>query len=196
MTVAKELSKYKLDLVGVQEVRWDRDDTEPTDAYVFVYGKGNQNRELCTGFLVHKRIISAVKWVEFVSDRMSYIILRGRWCDVIILNIHARTKDKIYYMKDKFYEELERVFDKFPKYRKKILLGDFSTKVGRKDILKQIIWNESLHEISEDIGVSVANIATLKNLSEVQCSHIVTFIDLFGETHNQIDHMFIDRRWH
>jgi hypothetical protein len=43
---------------------------------------------------VHKRIISAVKRVEFVSDRMSYIILRGRWCDVV-LNVHARTEDKI-----------------------------------------------------------------------------------------------------
>jgi hypothetical protein len=31
-------------------------------------------------FFVYKRIISAVKRVEFVSDRMSYIILRGRWC--------------------------------------------------------------------------------------------------------------------
>jgi hypothetical protein len=29
---------------------------------------------------VHKRIISAVKRVEFVSDRMSCIILRGHWC--------------------------------------------------------------------------------------------------------------------
>jgi exonuclease III len=28
MTVAKEISKYKLDLVGVQEVRWDRGCTE------------------------------------------------------------------------------------------------------------------------------------------------------------------------
>jgi hypothetical protein len=35
---------------------------------------------------VHKRIISAVKKVEFVRDKMSYIILRGRWC---VLNVHA-----------------------------------------------------------------------------------------------------------
>jgi hypothetical protein len=31
-------------------------------------------------FLGHKRSISAVRRVEFVSDRMSYIILRGYWC--------------------------------------------------------------------------------------------------------------------
>jgi hypothetical protein len=62
------------------------------------------------------RIVSAVKSIEFVSDRMSYIILRrGRWCDVIGLHIHASTKDKIYDMRGSFYEELERVFHKFPK---------------------------------------------------------------------------------
>jgi hypothetical protein len=35
-------------------------------------------------------------------------------------------------MKDRFCEELEHVFDEFPKYYMKILLGDFSAKVGRK----------------------------------------------------------------
>jgi hypothetical protein len=39
---------------------------------------------------VHKRIISAV------SGRMSYIILRGRWCHVIVLNVYAPTDDNIY----------------------------------------------------------------------------------------------------
>jgi hypothetical protein len=65
MTVSRELSKYKLDLVGVQVVRWEGSGTEPAGEYTFFCGKG---------------IISAVKRVESVSDRMSYIILRGRWC--------------------------------------------------------------------------------------------------------------------
>jgi hypothetical protein len=48
--VAEEISKYKLDLVGVQEVRWDRGGTEPAAEYTFFCGKRNENYELGAGF--------------------------------------------------------------------------------------------------------------------------------------------------
>jgi exonuclease III len=72
---------------------------------------------------------------------MSYIILRDRWCHVIVLNIHAPTEDKTDDVKNSFYEELERVFDKIPKYFMKIVLGDFNAKVDREDIFKLTIAN-------------------------------------------------------
>ena len=55
------------------------------------------------------------------------------------------------------YEELEQVFDHFPKYNMKILLGDFNAKVGRKNIFKPTIGNESLHQDSNDNGVRIVN---------------------------------------
>jgi hypothetical protein len=66
---------------------------------------------------------------------MSYIILRGCWCD-IILNVHAPTEDKIDDIKGRFYEELEHIFINFPKYHMKIV-GGFQCQSSRDEILNQ-----------------------------------------------------------
>ena len=59
------------------------------------------------------RIVSSVKRVEFVSDRVSCIVLRGHWCNIILVNVHALSEEKSEDSRDSFYEELEQVFDHF-----------------------------------------------------------------------------------
>jgi len=115
---ARELAKYKLDIVGVQGLRWDKGGTVRAGDYDFFYGKENENHQLGTGFFVHHRIVSAMKRVEFISDRLSYIMLRVRW-HIIVVNVHAPSEEKSDESKDSFDEELEQVFDHFPKYRMK-----------------------------------------------------------------------------
>jgi hypothetical protein len=151
-------------------------------------------------FFVPKRIISAVKGVEFVSDRMSCIILRSHWFQIIALNVHAPTEDKTDDVKVGFYEELKRIFGKFPKYHMKMLLGDFNAKVDREDIFIPRIGNESLHEISNDNGVRVVKFVTSKNLIDRSVTlphlnvHKCTWKPPDVKTHNQIDNILIDRR--
>jgi hypothetical protein len=64
-------------------------------------------------------------------------------------------------VKDSFCEEVGRVIDQFPRYDMNILLCGFSAKVGRENIFKLTIRNNSIHEIN---GVRVVNFATSKNL--------------------------------
>jgi hypothetical protein len=81
-----------------------------------------------------------------------------------------------------------------------ILLGDFSAKVGREDIFKPIIGNESLHGVSNDNRVRAVNFSASKNLivkstSLPHCNiHKHTWTSPDGVTHNQIDHVLIDKR--
>jgi len=63
--------------------------------------------------------------------------------------VHAPSEEK----SDESKEELEQVFDHFPKYHMKMLLGDFNAKVGRENILKPTIGQESLHQDSNDNGL-------------------------------------------
>ena len=131
---------------------------------------------------------------------MSYIVLRGRWCNIIVLNVHAPSDEKSDNSKGIFYEEVEQVSDHFPKYDMKILLGDLNAKVGRENIFKPTIGNESLHQDSNDNGVRIVNFATSKNLVVKSMKfphrdiHKHTWTSPDGKTHNQIDHILIDRR--
>ena len=116
--------------------------------------------------------------------------------------MHAPSEDKSDESKDRFYEELEQVFYHFPRYHKKILLGDFNAKVGRENIFKPTIGNKSLHQDSNDNGVRIVNFATSKNLVVKSTMflhrniHKYSWTSPDGQTHNQIDHILIDTRWH
>jgi hypothetical protein len=90
--------------VGGQEVRLDRRGTVRAGNYNFFLWK-----KFGTGVFVHHRIVSAVKRVEFVSDSLSYIILRERWCNIIVLNLRAPSEEKSDNSKDRFFYELQQV---------------------------------------------------------------------------------------
>ena len=94
------------------------------------------------------------------------------------------------------------MFDHFPKYHTNILVGDFNEKLGREDIFKLRVGNESQHQDINGNGVRIVNFATSKNLIVKSTMfphrkiHKYTWTSTDGKTDNQIDHTLIDRRWH
>jgi hypothetical protein len=112
------------------------------------------------------------------------MILRRRWGNIFVLNVQTPRKDKSDDVNDSLYEELACVFDQFPRYDMKIMLGDFNVKVGRGDIFK------------------LTNFATSKNLVVNSTTfphrsiHKYSWTSPDGQRHNQIVHVLIDRRRH
>jgi hypothetical protein len=107
-TVARELARYKLDLVGVQKARWDKGGTVRAGDYSLFLWKRKLKSSVENRIFVHHRLVSAVKREEFVSDRMLYIVLRGRWYNIIALNVHAPSEEKSEYSKDIFIRKYSR----------------------------------------------------------------------------------------
>jgi len=82
-----------------------------------------------------------------------------------------------------------------------ILLGDFNAKVGRVNIFKPTTGNDSLHQDHNGNSVGTVNFATSKNLVVKSRMfphrniHKYNWTSPDGNTHYQIDHILIDRRW-
>ena len=55
-----------------------------------------------TEFLVHHRLVSTVKRGEYATDRLSHTVLRGRWCNIIVLNVNTSSEEKSDYTKTVF----------------------------------------------------------------------------------------------
>ena len=92
--------------MGVQEFRWEEGGNLRAGDYNFFYGKGFENHQSGTELFVHHRTISAVKREDFVSDWVLYIVLRGCWCNIIVVTVRALSEVK----RDGLCEELEQVF--------------------------------------------------------------------------------------
>ena len=86
----RETEKYELDILAIQEVRWEGQDSIRQGKYTFYYG-GAQSHNFGTGFLIKNSILPAVQNIEFVNERLSYLTIRTRWCNTVLINVHAPT---------------------------------------------------------------------------------------------------------
>ena len=68
--MASELGGYKLDLVSVQEVKFDYRVAERAEDFVVFYGQGKENNKLGTGCSIHNRKVSELQRLDFVSGKM------------------------------------------------------------------------------------------------------------------------------
>jgi hypothetical protein len=74
--------------MGVKEFRWGEGSAVREGDYYFFYVK-RENHQIGNRIFIQHRIVSGDKKVYSVTDRVSYIVLRGRWCNIIVINLHA-----------------------------------------------------------------------------------------------------------
>jgi hypothetical protein len=72
----------------------DKNCTKTAYGYKCCCVNGSLNLQIASGDIVRQGIISGIKRKDYVGGRISYIILRGCWCDIFVLNAHRPLKKK------------------------------------------------------------------------------------------------------
>ncbi|GFV34546.1 craniofacial development protein 2 [Trichonephila clavipes] len=132
--------------------------------------------------------------------RLCKIRLRGRHYNTTLICGHAPTDDKDETEKGLFYDLLMKSYNSCPAQDMKLVIGDFNAKIGREPFISSNAGLHSLHKETNENGQRLWDFAESENLFIISTAfphkeiHKYTWISPDGQTHNQIDHVLIDRR--
>jgi exonuclease III len=135
--LAEELTKTRLEIVAIQEIRWSGIGViKRKDFSLYYSGTKEQTGQAGTGFILLGKIRDNVLGFEAVNERICKIRLKGKYNNISLINVYALTEDKADPEKEKFYEELQQVIDHTPKSDTTLVLGDAKAKLGKEDIYR------------------------------------------------------------
>ena len=199
-SLMKNLSRYGLDVLALQEIRRVGTGELSLAGYTIFYSGHATLQRLGVGFAVKEEALPQVIDFQAINERICVLRLKGKWFNITLINAHAPTEEKPDEDKDEFYLSLEDQVDSSPRQDIKIILGDFNAQVGREEAFRPFIGLHSLHPVCNDNGVRLASFAASKNMVISSTKfphrdvHKGTWKSPDGRTVNQIDHVLIDRR--
>jgi exonuclease III len=199
--IMEELSKARVNVVAVQEIRWQgQGRIDKKDFSLFYSGPKERTGRYGTGFIVNAKTRKSLLSFEPLSDRLCKLRLRGKFRNLTLLSTYAPTEDSPATMKDEFYDQLSQACEKASKYDILILLGDFNAKIGRENFIVMVAGKYTLHEVTDENGKRLGQLAARHNMIIKSTSfehkqiHKGTWMCPETNVVNQIDHVVINKR--
>ena len=195
----EELTKCRIGIAAIQEIQWPGTEIMDTDDLTILYS-GSTKSALGTGFVVSKEYKGSIMEFKTFNERICTLRIRAWLFNKTLICVHAPTEETEEEVKDRFYEELENVYDGAAGHDVKMILGDMNAKIGREKRYKPVIGQESIHKESNDNGERLIDFSVSRNMivSSIYFPqkriHKMTWSSPDGTTFNQIDHVLIDRR--
>ena len=77
-------------------------------------------------------MVNKILGFEPISDLICKLRVKGKFYNMILINIYAPTEDKEDEIKEQFYEELQRTQDWLPKHDVIIIMGDIKRQIRER----------------------------------------------------------------
>ena len=117
-----EMSRYRWNILGLCEVRWENFGETSTEEGHKLYFSGKEEKHVHgVGFLVHKDIVNTVMGYRPVSSRLIVIRLRASVFNITIIQAYAPTSDYDDDAVEDFYDRLQEILDQSRKKKTSLL---------------------------------------------------------------------------
>ena len=132
--VTEEIKRYGLEITGLSETRWIGSGKTRIDGLTFVHsGKEDGTHERGVAIALSSRTENMLERYGCVSERIVWCRLKGRYTNVMVVQVYAPTEEKTDEEKDEFYGRLGEVVRSTKRHDMLLLMGDFNAKVGQED---------------------------------------------------------------
>ena len=155
------------------------------------------NGQFGTGFMIRNDIKKNILSFRPYNKRLCKLRIKGRFNN-LSTSEHAPTEEKTDEEKEKFYEDLQTVYNKIPKHDIVAILGDLNAKIGKEDVYQNVAGKHTLRKTSNRNGNWVCEYTIANNMKIVSTYyqhkriHKGTWKSPDGNKLNQIDHVIID----
>ncbi|XP_065582594.1 uncharacterized protein LOC136041763 [Artemia franciscana] len=158
----------------------------------------------CLAYMPHDEEEQPAK-LRTVTKGSSLRIITARFAGnnakLTLVACYAPTNDADDVTKDSFYNTLQAVAKDIPSHDLTCVAGDFNAKVGNdKSYCPEVLGSKGLGEINEN-GTLLVDFALTNDLIirgtifAHKTIHKYSWSSPDGRTHNQIDHLLINRKW-
>ncbi|KAF0770345.1 craniofacial development protein 2-like [Aphis craccivora] len=201
LTLVKEFNKYRIEILAIQEIRWSGQGFTEIGNSIIFFGQCDNRRQGGTGLIVKKNIASAIKDFKVVNSRLAILIVEGKFFNIAFVNAYAPSEDKSDEEKEELYSLLESTLEGIPRHCIIILLGDFNAKIGKEECFKTTTGSNSLHQLSNNNGFRLIELATGRGLKIKSTSfphkeiHKGICRSPDSRYINQIDHVLVNARF-
>ncbi|XP_025996626.2 uncharacterized protein LOC105203684 [Solenopsis invicta] len=200
----KEFNQYKLEILGISEMRWNDSGEHMAaggETIIFSGKPSGEAHESVVGMILSKTAkLCLLNWKP-ISDRLITARFRTHARNLTIVQCYAPTEQAPLETKEDFYDQLSSTITNTPKGDILLLMGDLNAKVGSD--------NRGLEHIMGRCGMGTRNInggllqdlclqhnlligGTLFPHKDI---HKVTWMSPDHRTNNQIDHLLISKTW-
>jgi len=203
--VAREMDRYRLEILGLSEVRWmSSGQTTLASGHQLLYSGPSEEEGVHkngVGLMLSKKASKSLMEWEPVNDRILSARFFSKFQKISIVQCYAPTNMTDEESKEEFYLQLQSVLDRLPKRDITIVMGDMNAKVGSDNCGREHVMGKEGTGTANENGELFTNFCEMNDLViggtvfPHRRIHKVTWRSPDMVTENQIDHFTISRRW-